>query len=416
MRASSFLLLAARSASAATVTFIVAPDTHFTTCGGVPDVEKNLRGVKEMNQLPGTPFPADSKWGGSVESNIRAVVVAGDIIDDGCNSNPANTTVDPGCAAQLGNYTDMFPIESGVQRPTAVRFPTLEGAGNHDGGNSTDAATGLLRRTLIERNRQRVARPDAPPKYRLSPNGLHYSWEWEGVHFVMLGVYPGTDGDCASGKALPGTGCDPAHPPYGWHCPEFSLSFLEADLKTVDKGTPLVLFMHYGLTGFGAPGVPPWSGYSPDFWWSAREAAAFASVLRGHHVAALIHGHTHACAFYTWDLSNVTGQVIDVYNAPSLQKGGKDDPDDPSVRSQFLVFELDTTARRLRVFQRVGNDWGTIKHEKSLDGTTLASMAPALQDEVQDEAQVWVAHETAAVGQIHVRAKDEPITPSWVMV
>ena len=127
MRASSFLLLAARSTSAATVTFIVAPDTHFTTCGGVPDVEKNLRGVKEMNQLPGTPFPADSKWGGSVESNIRAVVVAGDIIDDGCNSNPANTTVDPGCAAQLGNYTDMFPIESGVQRPTAVRFRHWKG-------------------------------------------------------------------------------------------------------------------------------------------------------------------------------------------------------------------------------------------------------------------------------------------------
>ena len=108
----------------------------------MPDVEKNLRGVKEMNQLPGTPFPpADSKWGGSVESNIRAVVVAGDIIDDGCNTNPANTTVDPGCAAQLGNYTVMFPIEVGVQRPTEVRFPTLEGAGNHDGGNSTDAAT-----------------------------------------------------------------------------------------------------------------------------------------------------------------------------------------------------------------------------------------------------------------------------------
>ena len=96
----------------------------------MPDVEKNLRGVKEMNQLPGTPFPpADSKWGGSVESNIRAVVVAGDIIGDGCNTNPANTTVDPGCAAQLGNYTVMFPIELGVQRPTEVRFPTLEGAG-----------------------------------------------------------------------------------------------------------------------------------------------------------------------------------------------------------------------------------------------------------------------------------------------
>lgn len=176
----------------------------------MPDVEKNLRGVKEMNQLPGTPFtPADSKWGGSVESNIRAVVVAGDIIDDGCNINPANTTVDPGCAAQLGNYTVMFPIELGVQRPTEVRFPTLEGAGNHDGGNSTDAATPAAAHAHRAQSAARGATRRAA-QYRLSPNGLHYSWEWEGVHFVMLGVYPGTDGDCASGKALPGTGCDPA--------------------------------------------------------------------------------------------------------------------------------------------------------------------------------------------------------------
>ena len=88
----------------------------------------------------------------------------------------------------------------------------------------------------------------------------------------------------------------------------------------------MVLFTHYGLRGFGAPGAAPWPGYSPDFWWSAREALAFARAIAGHNVVALIHGHTHACSFYQWDLSNVTGRVVDVYNAPALQKGGPNDP------------------------------------------------------------------------------------------
>ena len=44
----------------------------------------------------------------------------------------------------------------------------------------------------------------------------------------MLGVYPGTDGDCASGRGVPGTGCSAADPPWGWHSPEHSLDFLVA--------------------------------------------------------------------------------------------------------------------------------------------------------------------------------------------
>ena len=41
------------SAHAAPVTFVVSPDTHFTQCGGVPDVDKNVRGIDGINTLAG---------------------------------------------------------------------------------------------------------------------------------------------------------------------------------------------------------------------------------------------------------------------------------------------------------------------------------------------------------------------------
>jgi len=193
---------------------------------------------------------------------------------------------------------------------------------------------------------------------------------------------------------------------------EHSLDFLTADLANVAPDTPVVLFTHYGLRGFGSPGTAPWPGYSPDFWWSTREAHAFAYALKGHHVVALIHGHTHACAFYQWDLTNVTGRVVDVYNAPALQKGGSKDPLD--TPSQFVAFEIDTSSRRFRAFQRVGSEWGSIQHEKALDAPSLRSVAGSVSGGGQEEQ--WIAHESAAVGSIHVRAQDARVTPEWVVV
>ena len=418
------------SHAAAAVTFFVSPDTHFTQCGGVPDIGKNARGISEMNALPGVMYPNTSHWGGAVEEP-HGVVLPGDLIDDGC--------ADSSCAAQLSNYTSRFPLTGGNGSGAVLRFAVFEGVGNHDGGNSTDPATGLLRRTVIARNRHRAVL--APPAaYRLSANGLHYSWEWEGVHFVMLGVYPGTAGDCASGVSAPGVGCDAKDPPWGWHSPEHSLEFLVDDLAAVGAQTPIVLvgprqlkpadwvswpmhvdsnvtvpesiawqFTHYGLRGFGAPGSAPWPSYSPDFWWSAREAHAFAQAIRGHNVVALIHGHTHTCSFYSWDLTNVTGRTVDVYNAPALQKGGSQDP--PTTLSQFLVFEVDLARSRLRAFQRVGSAWGAIMHEKSWANASAPLAAPH-----GAASSGSTPMEAAAVGAIRVRAEDPPVSPWWVQV
>ena len=297
--------------AATKVTFLVSPDTHFTQSGGVADVGKNSRGIADMNSLPSVQFPSSSVFGGSVEDNIRGVVVPGDLVDDGCSLSPSSPG-DPGCAAQWANYSAFFNVlpsshQASGDRGEAVpcRWPAFEGPGNHDGGNSSDPNSGLVRRGVIARNKERAALPGTAgaANYSMSPNNLHYSWDWSGVHFVMLGVYPGTIGDCASGTGRPGGGCcgDSSRPIcWGWHSPEHSLDFLIADLAKLDKAIPTVLFMHYGMKGFGAPGTVPWAGYSPDFWWSSREALVFAQAIAAHNVVGIVHGHTHACVFYQW--------------------------------------------------------------------------------------------------------------------
>jgi hypothetical protein len=59
--ASAALLSTLPRAVAEPVTFFVSPDTHFTSSGGAPDVEKNARGIHDMNLLPGTYYPAASQ-------------------------------------------------------------------------------------------------------------------------------------------------------------------------------------------------------------------------------------------------------------------------------------------------------------------------------------------------------------------
>ena len=143
---------------------------------------------------------------------------------------------------------------------------------------------------------------------------------------------------------------------------------------------------------------------------------------------AIVHGHTHQCAFYTWDLTSVTGQIVDVYNAPALQKGGKGDP--PTTPSQFLVFELDVALRRLRAFQRIGAGWGPIMHEKTWanatrpDASWRASQSrgraraenASLMEGGLPMMEVQVVTEEAAVGAIRVRAAEPQVVPWWVVV
>ena len=55
-------------------------------------------------------------------------------------------------------------------------------------------------------------------------------------------------------------------------------------------------------------------------YWTPSEATAFGVAIKDHNVIALVHGHTHVCVFYTFDMRAVTGRQYPVFNAPALQK------------------------------------------------------------------------------------------------
>jgi cytolysin (calcineurin-like family phosphatase) len=198
------------------ITFFVASDSHFGADGMV-DVNRVL--IDHMNALPATDYPPDV--GGRVEVP-RGVLVTGDLTDNGHLDEFALFEQHYGLTGQDGR----------------LRFPVFEAIGNHDVNGTSP---------IKERAKVRHG-------------GINYSWDWEGVHFACLDMYP----DAAT------------------------RAWLEADLRALARGRPVIVFFHYALEGRLSHG---WDGADKD---------AFAEVLAEHNVLAVFHGHTHRDGFYQW--------------------------------------------------------------------------------------------------------------------
>ena len=117
-------------------------------------------------------------------------------------------------------------------------YSVYEGWGNHDQhpGPASPVTEGVKARNRVR-----------PGVIHVSANGHHYSWDWDGVHFVMLNEYPGTGtGDAAS-----------------WGAPLDSLPFLVSDLETHvgESGRGVVLFIHVAFDGWG---LANWAGWEQD--------------------------------------------------------------------------------------------------------------------------------------------------------
>jgi cytolysin (calcineurin-like family phosphatase) len=199
-----------------TFTFFVGSDSHFGAAGMV---EVNRALIEQMNALPGTEYPP--QVGGRVEVP-RGVLFTGDLTDNG-----------------LLEEFDWFEKMYGrTGKDALLRYPVFESIGNHD-VNSTSP--------IKERQKARHG-------------GINYSWDWEGVHFACLDMYPDA----------------------------VTRAWLDADLRPLRPGHPIVLFFHYSLEG-------RWGGG-----WRQDEKDAFAAALAGYNVLALIHGHEHRSGHYSW--------------------------------------------------------------------------------------------------------------------
>jgi hypothetical protein len=149
--------------------------------------------------------------------------------------------------------------------------------------------------------------------YRDATN-LHYSWDWDGVHFVMLNVY--------SGAAAQG-GIDP----YG------SYAFLEKDLaaNVGGSGRPVFVMQHFP--------VPD------DGWWPAADAAKLGALLKKYNCIGILHGHSHSKKMYKF-------QGMDVFDDGTVMSGD--------------IFLFRITDGKFFAVNRIGNQWGNLVVQKNI--------------------------------------------------
>jgi predicted phosphodiesterase len=274
-----------------TVTFFVVSDTHY---GLSPRGDEEIpKLVDKMNTLPGTEFPA-AVGGGKVSAPV-GVLHIGDETTTGKKAE-----------------WDMFVRDYGLTgKDGKLSYPVYEAFGNHD--------SDLVRKGVRERNKSRVGIKD------LSDNGLHYSWDWNNIHFVCLGVRPGVT----------------KHP----YDPDHSIEFLEKDLtKNVAKsGRPVILMHHFGFD----------KAHSLN-WWTDEERTNYYNIIKDYNVIGIIHGHAHKPEIYQWN-------GIDIYHPPHFRQ---DKPkENGPVTHGFFVFRI--TADELIVAERKWDDtWGMTSRKK----------------------------------------------------
>lgn len=300
--------LAALSYAAGDVTFLVTSDSHYDAFENEDRNARDRATIDHMNAIAKVPWPKE--LGGGPIGTPRAVLLLGDVIDDGDRMRDGKNQ----SAQQWRHFVADFGLDGTDGR---LKYPVLEGWGNHDGPPIGREKHGFsLQAELRRRNRLRKRKGLIA---HVSQNGLHYSWDWEGVHFVQLNLYPGD-------APHPKTRYSPAH-----HHPQQSLAFLKADLKArVGKsGRPVVLVHHYDLQGSN--------------WWHDDERQAYRDAVKDYNVVAVFHGHT-GTQVYQW-------KGLDVINTGQTENG-------------FFVVQIAGPRLRLAYRFKLGQ-----KTHESRDGT-----------------------------------------------
>lgn len=219
---------------------------------------KAISNTANALKLIGEPFPARLLSGlpaGRIPAP-RGFLIAGDLTDRGA----------------WAKFEEVFPA---AMEPGGI--PVFVAAGNHDGDPS-----GPARRGILARNRQHAA---AKRLEAISPNGFHYAWQWNGVHFICVNLCPAdtTDPETPFTYGKPGPG--------SWNDPLAALKFLKEYLRNVGRDDPVIIWQHYGYC----------EGFNFDwYWWSAKQRRAFYDAVKDYNIVALLHGHTHAAEHYLW--------------------------------------------------------------------------------------------------------------------
>ncbi|MFW6161697.1 MAG: metallophosphoesterase [Planctomycetota bacterium] len=238
------------------VTFISTSDCHYREAERRAQNDRNRLTILEMNEADHRTWP--EQLGGGPIQTPRGVLVLGDCIDDG-------DRVIRGKHVSPEQY-QAFVADFGLDGTDGfVRYPVFETWGNHDGPPVGRERHGFsFQAHLKRRNRLREAKGLIST---VSENGLHYSWDWDDVHFVSLGIYP-------ADEQREGVRYSAA-----WHDPQDALTFLKKDLAdhVGQSGRPVVLMSHCGVD---------------TDWWLPADWKAFYDAGRPYNVVLYLYGHT----------------------------------------------------------------------------------------------------------------------------
>ena len=285
--AAAVLAPRSRAVEPYSLSFFVIGDTHYLANSAKPDeldplsAATNAGLVETLNRLRGTAIPDAARAGNVGEP--RGVIHVGDLIDSGNANDAAHTAMQhTEVRAWLAAYG--LNGEGG-----ALKYPVYEIHGNHDAPNGT----GMVLPHLVERNRQRAGVAN------VSPNGMHYSWDWGPVHFVCLGLIVGTEKSVTRKRHYAALD---------------SLDFLAGDLaeKVGDSGRPVVIVHHVDLARYTLPLDAP----APETKeWDPADVHSYFEAIRRYKIAAIFYGHTHTRNVFRWDGLNTKGaQGIAVFN------------------------------------------------------------------------------------------------------
>ena len=239
------------------VTFLVTSDVHYDAFENEDRNDRIRDTLRAMNSVTNLAWPEG--LGGGLIQSPRAVLVLGDVIDDGDRKLEGQHQT----PVQFGFFEQDFGLDG---TDGLLKFPVFETWGNHDGPPVGKEKLGfsfqgqLKRRNLLRQQKGWLT--------NLSTNGLHYSWDWDGIHFVQLGIYPADEQNPLLKRYSP-----------EWHNPQGALTFLKDDLArhVGTSGRPVVLLSH--------------CGFDTD-WWHTNDWRAAYDVARPFNVVLYMYGHT----------------------------------------------------------------------------------------------------------------------------
>ncbi len=330
--------------------FFIISDTHMLADATMPsrvDAERfamNERLIDLLNTLPGQPLP--SSLGGGVVQRPRVVLHLGDIADSG---DKRDATHDAMTRTEFVAHASLYGVTGTDGR---LRYPLYEIHGNHD----TPRGRNVTIDGLLARHAKRSGLT------RRSANGLHYSWDWNGIHFIALGIVVG---DNADGRPISRYGA--------WD----SLLFLIDDLRLSvgTSGRPVVIVHHVDLQRYAQPfdteptggsraicceGMARIAWHSADCphhadgissnEWSAGDVHAYHRALEGYRVVAIFHGHLHARRTDVW-----TGTAVaPLGSAPGIPVFGVKNAGAGGDNRAFFYCRIEDDALVVREYQSIG--------------------------------------------------------------